>query len=394
MAGRDVPLSLRRTIVEISLDGLNVREFCRCHRVSPWFFYDLRRRYRAEGEAALALRSRAAKRVANRTRPELEDMIVGLRKQLSQDGLDCGPATIRFHLCQALDDPAGTRTPSEATIWRVLTRRGFVVAQPKKAPKGSRRRFVAERANECWQIDDTGWALADESPVKIIDVLDDCSRVVVAAKAVRTCSGAAALEAVLAGAALWGLPERMLSDNGPAFRDSMAKALGQLGVGYGHSRPYHPQTCGKVERFHQTLKKFLAAQEPAATLEDLQAQIDRFVAYYNHQRPHRGIGRRIPAQVWTDSPKSGPADRPLGTPTAIYYSRATLNGVISTGLHRDNTKPGRTMVINLGRAHAHQPTTTVITGTSCHVFIDGRLIRQLTLDPTRRYQRLTSRSKP
>ena len=97
MAGRDVPLSLRRTIVEISLDGLNVREFCRSHGVSTWFFYDLRRRYRAEGEAALELRSRAAKRVANRTRPEMEDLIVAVRKQLADDGLDCGPATIRFH---------------------------------------------------------------------------------------------------------------------------------------------------------------------------------------------------------------------------------------------------------------------------------------------------------
>jgi transposase InsO family protein len=387
-------MSLRRTIVEVSLKGLNVREFCRCHGVSPWFFYDLRRRYRAEGEAALAVRSRAAKRVANRTRPELEEMIVGLRKQLGEDGLDCGPATIRFHLGQALGDPEGTRTPSEATIWRVLTRRGFVVAQPKKAPKGSHRRFVAERANQSWQIDDTGYALADQSPVKIIDVLDDCSRVVVAVKAVRTCTGAAALEAVLAGAAMWGLPERMLSDNAPAFRESMAAALAKLGVGYGHSRPYHPQTCGKVERFHQTLKKFLAAQEPAASLEDLQAQIDRFVAYYNYQRPHRGIGRRIPAQAWADTPKSGPADRPLGTPTAIYYGRATVYGIISVGLHRDNPNPGRTMMINLGRAHGLQATTTVITGTACHVFIDGRLVRQLTLDPTRRYQRLTSIPKP
>jgi transposase InsO family protein len=381
-------------IVEVCLDGLNVREFCRSHGVSTWFFYDLRRRYQAEGEAALAVRSKAAKRVANRTASEVEEMIVALRKQLGEDGLDCGAATIRFHLGQARGDPAGQRTPSEATIWRVLRRRGFIVAQPHKASKHSHRRFAAARANECWQIDDTSWALEDGTEVKIINVIDDATRLVVAAQAVRTCTGAAALEAVLSGAGRWGLPERMLSDNGPSFRETLAQALGQLGVGYRHSRPHHPQTCGKVERFHQTLKKFLAAQPAAPTLDDLQAQIDRFVAYYNQQRPHRGIGRRIPAQAWADTPKSGPADRPLGTPTAIYHSRATADGVISAGSHHPAGAGRRNLLINLGRAHAHQPTTTVITGTACHVFSHGRLVRQLTLDPTRRYQPLTSPPKP
>src|SRR5690348_5249739 len=98
MAGRDVPMSVRRLIVEIDVDGLNVRQFCREHGISTWFFYDLRRRYARDGDAALEPRSRAPRRVANRISDDVEDAIVALRKELRDEGLDAGPATIRWHL--------------------------------------------------------------------------------------------------------------------------------------------------------------------------------------------------------------------------------------------------------------------------------------------------------
>ena len=375
-------MSLRRTIVELDLDGLNVREFCGAHGVSTWFFYDLRRRYAAEGLAALEPRSRAPRRVANRTRAEVEDVIVGLRKELEGLGLDAGPATIAYHLPAALGAPEG-RTPSEATIWRVLVRRGFVVAQPHKAPRHAHRSFTAARANECWQIDDTEWALADGSAVKIINVEDDATRVVVASRAVATCTGAAAFDAFVVGAGQWGWPERMLSDNAKAYRLMLAEALAPLGIAAGHSRPYHPQTCGKVERFHQTLKRYLDMQSQAATIEELQAQLDAFAALYNRRRPHRGIGRRIPGEVWAAMPKSGPADRPLGASTKVVRRRVQRNGVV--GLGREG------FAIGLGRRFAGSTATVVRTAKTCHVFIEGRLIRQLTLDPSRRSQPRSSR---
>lgn len=376
-------------IVELDLDGLNVRELCREHGISTWFFYDLRRRFAAEGEAALVPRSRAPRRVANRTRPEIEDAIVGLRKELDEAGLDSGPATIGYHLRAVLGDPDGTRVPSESTIWRVLVRRGFVVAQPEKAPKHAHRRFVAGRANECWQIDDTPWMLADGTPVKIINIIDDCSRVAVCSRAVFECSGAAALDAVFDGAHQWGLPERMLSDNAKAFRHTLSGALRELGVAAGHSRPYHPQTCGKVERFHQTVKKYLDAQDRPATLAELQDQLDSFRAIYNHQRPHRALGRQTPAHVWDHTPKSGPAAHPLGAPTTIHHSTVASDGRVSAAKF-DNT---RTIQINLGKTHAGQPATILTTGLACHVFIHGRLARKLTLDPSRRYQPLQPKSQ-
>lgn len=372
-----VPLSVRRLIVEVRLDDLNVSEFCRQHGVSRWFFYDLRRRYAEVGEAVLEPGSRAPRLVANRTSVLVEEAIVTLRKELDQQGLDAGPATIAFHLPARLDPEL--EVPSEATIWRVLSRRGFISPQPEKAPKGSYRRFVAERANELWQIDSTEWWLTDGTKVEIIDLIDDCSRVLIRSKAVPTTNTENALAAVCEGAERWGWPERFLSDRASSFVHGLGKALAELGIRASHSRPYHPQTCGKVERFHGTRNKWLAAQPRAHNLEELQAQLDCFDQIYNHSRPHRGIGRQIPAQVFAATPKAGPADRPLGQPTKVYRIRV-INGVCSVGDKRYD--------ISIGAAYNGQLATVIITGRSCHLFIAGRLIRQLTIDPTRRTQPL------
>ncbi len=372
-------MSLRRLIVSVDPAELNVTEFCAAHGVSTWFFYDLRKRFAAEGEAVLEPRSRAPKKVANRTSAEIEDLIVAKRKELHDAGLDAGPASIAFHLRHV----AGL--PSEATIWRRLKARGFIDDDPSKAPKQALKRFTAERANECWQLDDTAWHLADSTEVKVLNVIDDHSRLLVASTAMDTCTGARALDAMANGATQLGWPERILTDNAKAFRNVLADAVAELGVAARHSRPYHPQTQGKVERFHQTLKKWLAKQPPAATIDDLQAQLDWFKLIYNHHRPHRSIGRTTPAQAWTNAPKSGPADRPLERiePSSTRtYTCLVQGGTISAG---------QKLIISLGAAHNGRHTLTIVTGNRAHVFIDAKLIRALTIDPTRRVQPLHPR---
>jgi transposase InsO family protein len=369
-------MSLRRAIVEVEPRDLNVAEFCRSHGVSTWFFWDLRRRYAVEGDAALTPKSRAPHHPAGRTPVDVEDAIVAKRKELDNAGLDCGPASIAF----GLRDLPGV--PSEATIWRILTARGQINPQPAKAPKHSGRSYTAERANECWALDDTDWSLADGTGVKILNVIDDHSRYCVAATAMlHSCTGAATL-AVLAAAAAWlGWPTRFWSDNAKAFKKTLARALAPIGVAASHSRPYHPQGNGKIERFHQTLQKWLARQPRAATLEELQDQLERFRIIYNTQRPHRALGRRLPADVWTHAPKSGPADRPLGTPTTVHDST----------VHAGKCNAGP-YAISVGTTHNGQHALTVITGTIGHVFIDGHLTRQLTLKPDQRTQPLHNRT--
>lgn len=374
-------MSVRRLIVEVDVEGLNVTEFCSLHGISRWFFYELRRRFEAEGEAGLEPRSRAPRTVANRVPAEVEDAIVAERKWLEGQGLDAGPATIWCHLSARVEP--GVVVPSEATIWRVLKRRGFIMAQPDKAPKRAIRRFTAERCNECWQIDDTGWQLADGTDVKIINIVDDHSRLLAGSTAAQTTNTDTVFTAFCDAADRWGWPERFLSDNAPEFKHGLADAVRPLGIAAGHSRPYHPQTCGKVERFHQTLQQWLRAQPAAETLDELQTLLDQFSIVYNQQRPHRSLGRRTPHSVWEANPKAGPANHPLGQPSVIHHDLTVGgNGVVHVG---------RRLAISLGVKHAGTKVTVIITGSAGHVFSHGKLIRQLTINPTRRNQPLHHR---
>eukprot|EP01041_Mallomonas_annulata_P019027 gene19027-38210_t len=231
MAGREVPMSVRRAIVEADVSTMNVAEFCRTHGVSRWFFYDLRRRHGREGDVVLSARSRAPHRVPSRTSPAVEDAIVAVRKELLDAGLDAGPATIRFHL----DTLEGV--PSESTIWRILVARGQVNPQPAKAPK-SRRSFTADRANEVWALDDTDWTLADGTGVKILDIIDDHSRLAVASRAMQACDGPNVLATMAEAAREHGWPERFWSDNARVFTLTLANAVEPLGVIASHTRPF------------------------------------------------------------------------------------------------------------------------------------------------------------
>ena len=367
-------MSVRRAIVEADPAGMNVTRFCELHGISTWFFWDLRRRFVCEGDAVLEPKSRAPHRVANRTPADIEDLIVIARKELDDEGLDCGPASIAFRL----RDTASL--PSESTIWRILGARGLIEPQPKKAPKSSQRSFTAERANEVWALDDWTWQLADVAEVQILDIIDDHSRLAVACAPMWSCTGEASLDA-FTGAAQWlGWPERFWSDNAKAFTLTLAAAVAPLGVAASHTRYYSPNSNGKVERFHQTVRKWLTKQPPAHTIDELAAQLDWFRLIYNTARPHRSLGRRYPATVWEHAPKTGPSPRPVTAPTRTHQSKVN-RGICYAGPYR----------ISLGTKHNDQTALTIITGTTAHVFINGTLVRELTLDPTNQRQTLHPR---
>ncbi len=238
-------MSLRRAIVEADTATMNVTAFCRVHGVSTWFFWDLRRRYEAEGDLALEPKSRAPHRPANRTPADIEDAIVAKRKELDNIGLDAGPATIAFHL---RDLPG---LPSESTIWRILRNRGLIIPELAKAPKHKGRSYTAERANQCWALDDHDWELADGTEVKILDVLDDHSRLCVACEALESCTGAGALETMATAANIYGWPERVWSDNAKAFKETLATALAALGVEAGQTRPEPPWDLWRLSTFER-----------------------------------------------------------------------------------------------------------------------------------------------
>ena len=284
-------MDLARYVVDaVVVEGRTYREVARAHGVSKSWVAKLVGRFREGGYEGIGPRSRAARTIPHRTAPEVEDQIVALRKELTEQGLDAGAETIGYHLAQR-----GGEVPSTSTIWRVLRRRGFVTPQPHKRPRSSFIRFEATLPNERWQSDVTHWKLADGSEAKIVNFVDDHSRLAVGAKAMRAATAPRVLALFQQAGARWGFPAALLTDNGCVYTtwhrggpNAMQTELLALGVAFRHSRPYHPQTCGKVERFHQTMKRFLAAQPRASSIRELQGQIDRFVAYYNEVRPHPG----------------------------------------------------------------------------------------------------------
>jgi transposase InsO family protein len=373
----------------VLVEGRSVGEVAAEHGISRSWLYELLARYREGGDEALTARSRRPRSSPTRVPTAMEDEVVALRKALAEDGLDAGAHTIHYHLlCR--HRRRRKSVPSVATIWRVLSRRGFVVPQPHKRPRSSWKRFQAELPNECWQADTTHWALADGTDVEVLNVLDDHSRLLVASRAFETTKAADVVETFHLAAARHGLPASMLTDNGAIFtaesrhgRCAMENELARLGVAYKHSRPYHPQTCGKVERFHQTLKRHLGRQRKPVSVAELQIQLDRFAAYYNQVRPHRAIGRRTPAQAFAARTKAVPRLEPL---VVEGHHRVRRDRVDKTGTVTLRYR-SRLLHIGVGRAHAGTRVLLLVADLDVRIITDdGELLRHLTIDPTKDYQ--------
>jgi transposase InsO family protein len=371
MAREVAPMDVRLRAA-IASEDLNVAAFCRERGISRQTFYGWRRRYQAEGLDGLEPRSRAPKTSPGRIAADVEEAIVALRKELADLGVDHGPSTIQWHLGRA-----GRRAPSEATIWRVLVRRGFVVPEPRKRPKASFRRFEATAPNELWQADCIDWTIA-AGMVKILSFLDDHSRVALRVQALAEATSAATWLTFGEATAAWGVPLGQLSDNGlnfsgrlRGFEVQFERELRAIGVVPKTSRPFHPQTCGKVERFQQTLKKWLRRQPLAGDLPELQVQLDAFVDYYNHHRPHRGVGRVPPAERWAATPPAINLGTVLPSP-----ARATTATVDDTGVVRLGATSARAWV---GARWAGRPAQVHADDTHAAVFIDHQLVRALTL---------------
>ena len=375
-------------VTAVLLEGRSKSEVARDYGVSRRWVITLVSRYLADGDAGLEARSRRPHSSPRQTPRQVEDEIVRRRKELDRDGHEAGADTIRSMLLR----DHGT-APATSTIWRILTARGFVTPQPHKRPKSSYCRFQAEQPNELWQTDLTHWTLADGTDVEISNWLDDHSRLCLDSRTRVVHKGTDIDAHYRQIAAQHGDPTRVLTDNGAVYtgrfrrggRVVLELTLASRGVVMTHSRGYHPQTCGKVERFHQTLKKHLATQPPAATLRQLQRQLDAFRDYYNNRRPHRALQRRTPAEAYRARPKAKATGTPLLDPHyRVRHDTIDSSGVITL---RHNS---RLHHIGLGRRHAGKTVLVLVKDLHIRVITStGRLLRELTLDPTRDYQRQT-----
>jgi transposase InsO family protein len=391
-------MTLNRVLITaVVVENRSVAEVAACYGVSRSWLYELLARYRREGEAAFEPRSRRPQTFPTAIPAATVELIVELRDKLTATGVDAGPDTIGWHL----GHHHGV-VVSRATVARYLARAGRVVRNPKKRPRSCYVRFTADQPNECWQSDFTHYRLTrpDGRPgpdAEIITWLDDHSRYALHVSAHVRITGPIVLTSFRSTAAQHGYPASTLTDNGMVYtvryagrgrrggRTALEAELHHLGITQKNSRPNHPTTCGKVERFQQTLKKWLAAQpDQPATITRVQELLDRFVANYNQHRPHRSLpNRSTPATAYTTRPKAAPGNRADDTHHRVRRDRVDTAGKITLRYQ------GKLYSIGIGRTHARTHVIVLVQDRDIRVIdaATGELLRELILDPTKRYQR-------
>lgn len=198
-----------------------------------------------------------------------------------------------------------------------------------------------------------------------------------------------------AAADTYGPPAALLTDNGAVFNGGprrgkvlLQSELERLGILAKHSTPNHPQTCGKVERFHQSLKRYLARQPRPTTLAELQPQLDAYRAYYNAERPHRALHGRTPLEAFNGRLKA----RPIGAQHDGHFR--VREDRVSKGGNVTVRYLSRLRHIGVGRAYTGDRVKLLIADAHVRVVgADGSLLRELVIDPARDYQpRLPSSS--
>jgi transposase InsO family protein len=271
-----------------------------------------------------------------------------------------------------------------------LVARGFVTAQPQKRPRSSWIRFEADLANETWQADVCHWALANGDLADIVTFIDDYSRMIVGTKVVRRCTSIDVISTLKEAASRWGLPASVLTDNGAAFTSTYLGGINGFevemlarGIVVKHGKPFHPQTQGKIERYHRTLKAWLRRRKRAETLAELEVQLEQFCDYYNRVRPHSARGT-TPREAYDSTDKASPDDNPpmLTVDTRVRRDRIDCGGKLTL---RYGSKLRH---LGVGRAHARKRVIKLIQGPDVRV-IDAstfELLARFKINPDRNYQ--------
>ena len=390
-------MSKRRLVITAVLAGQSQSEVARDYGVSQGWISRLMARYRAEGETAFEPRSRAPKTNPGATAPETVELVLRLRKQLQESGLDAGADTIGWHLHHHHQT-----TLSRPTINRILKRAGAVTPDPSKRPKSSYIRFEADQPNETWQSDFTHYRLTrpDGRPgadTEIIRWLDDHSRYALHVSAHARVTAPIVLATFRQAADLHGYPASTLTDNGMVYtvrlagqgrrggRTALEAELRRLHITQKNSRPGHPTTCGKAERFQQTMKKWLRAQPvQPSTITELQILLETFRDEYNQHRPHRSLPHHAtPATAYNARPKATPGtDRDTDHHDRVRHDKINKAGTVTLRV------AGRLRHIGIGRTYAGTYVILLVQDLDVRVIhaATGELLRELTIDPRRDYQ--------
>lgn len=370
---------------------MNTKAAAHHFNITERWVKELVRRYAFEGEAAYESRSKRPKTSPNQTPQETRDRITFHRQNLTTKGLDAGAETI-----QTLLESEGLTAPAKSTIHRILRQANHVTNQPQKRPKSSLIRFEAALPNEMWQSDFTHWRLEDGSDTEILDYIDDHSRFLISIRAYRRVTGSYVAKQFTEACQEHGRPQSSLTDNGLVFttrftgkingdqpaKNHFEKLLQEWDIKQINGSPNHPQTQGKIERFHRTLKLWLKAQPRAKTVAQLNEQLEEFKHIYNTQRPHKAAGRKPPYLRYTATPKAVPKplpkdERRIRTDTVDSDGKLTLR------------YGGQLRHLGMGRTYSGVPVRMLIDDRDVTVINrkTGEIIRYFKIDPSKNYQK-------
>ncbi len=362
-----------------------IKGWCEKNEVSQATFY--RHKHRIELDGRWEPQSRRPHSSPRRTPAGVEAAIVQAREEIKGDN---GAENIHYQLQKVAQQDGwaakGWHVPPRSTINKILRRRGLLVSNPKKRPKSSFKRFQYARPRDCYQIDATEVVLAGGAKATVFEVLDDCTRTLVATFVADAETADGAVTAIKKAFRRYGVPAIVLSDNGTAFtskytgggQSKFTRVVTDAGARLIHSSPYHPQTNGKVERHHRTFKQWLDHQQRRpATRAALQNACHRYQKFYNTERRHSAVNMP-PAQAWNNAAMlGGPEHLPRQLDATIGHHSVSDSGVISVG-HSS---------VSVGRAHAGMNVTVLRSGDHVTVFrTTGDVLGHLHLDHRKRYQ--------
>lgn len=305
----------------------NFSLLCRRFGISRKTGYKWRRRYQQEGVAGLADHSRRPQHSPRRSPPSVEASVLEIRDRYGWGA----------HKIQTCLERAGQRPRAKSTVHAILLRHERVSHAPAQR-SGAFQRFEQERANQLWQMDFKGhFRLGNQQRCHPLTVLDDHSRYALCLQACANEQTNTVQQQLTATFRRYGLPERMLMDNGAPWGNLLTHQytpltvwLLQLGIGITHSRPYHPQTQGKDERFHRSLKVEVLAGKVFADFAYMQSRFDEWRHCYNHLRPHEALAMAVPASRFQPSPRSFPESLPpLEYGATDQVRKVQIDGTIS-----------------------------------------------------------------
>jgi len=374
----------KQEFVRLALaDGVNRRELCRRFGVSPTLAYRLLARHRTQGVAGLKERSRRPLSSPDRTSDTIEAAILAVRAEHPAWGGRKIAAVLKRR---------GLAAPAASTITEILRRHGVEIGA-HGGGEASFIRFEHPAPNDLWQMDFKGHVAMRQGRLHPLTVLDDHSRFCVVLGACDNERTQTVKDCLTKAFERYGLPYRMTMDNGSPWGNGPADPFTPLGVWLieqdiriGHSRPFHPQTQGKDERFHRTLKAEALAGPPFESLDHAASHLDRWRSVYNTERPHQALGMLTPIERYAISSRAyrptiepfayGPDDQmrrvPNGmacisfkgrlhrVPKAFAAKTVAVRPTATDGLYQIIFRTTKIAAIDLrGQNHHHQPVTDV-----------------------------------